>query len=153
MNRLVIFGVAAAIVAGDAAAQQVKPDLQIRMRKAAYDVMDYALEVLDNMVEGKRPYAKDEAVRNAELVARVAHLPKNFFGEGSDSNAGETRAKPEIWTHRADFDAKMDKMIQETGKLPAAAASGDVATLRKAVEAAGDACKACHDDYRAKRRR
>ena len=152
MKKHFVLAATAVMVIGGATAQQMKPDRQIKMRKSAYNVMDYALEVLDNMAEGKRPYSKDEAVRNAELVARAATLPKNFFGEGSDGKAGETRAKPEIWTHRADFDAKMDKMIQETGKLPAAAASGDVATLGKAVEAAGDACKACHDDYRAKRR-
>ena len=152
MKRFLTLAAAAAMAAGGASAQQMKPETQLKMRKAAYDVMAYAFEALDNMAEGKRPYAKDEAVRNAEIVARVAQLPKNFFGEGTDSKAGETRAKPEIWTHRADFDKKMSQMIEETGKLPAAAASGDVATLRSAVHAADDACKACHDEYRTKRR-
>ena len=151
MKRLFILAAAAAMAAGGVSAQQMKPETQIRMRKAAYDVMDYALEALDKMADGKLPYSKDEAVRNAEIVARVSQLPQNFFGEGADSKAGETRAKPEIWTHRADFDRKMKNMIEETAKLPAAA-SGDIATLRKSVDASGDACKACHDDYRAKRR-
>jgi len=152
MKRLFILAAAAAMAAGAASAQQMKPETQQKMRKAAYDVMAYAFEALDNMAEGKRPYAKDEAVRDAEIVARVAQLPRNFFGEGTDSKAGETRAKPEIWANRADFDKKMSNMIEETGKLPAAAASGDMAALRKAVQAADDACKACHDEYRAKRR-
>ena len=152
MKRLFILAAAAAMAIGGASAQQMKPEIQQKMRKAAYDVMAYAFESLDNMAEGKRPYAKDEAVRNAEIVARVATLPKNFFGEGTDSKAGETRAKPEIWTNRADFDKKMNHMIEETGKLPAAASSGDVAALKNAVQAADDACKACHDEYRTKRR-
>ena len=152
MKKLPSLAVVAVMAAGGASAQQMKPETQLKMRKAAYDVMAYAFEALDNMAEGKRPYTKDEAVRNAEIVARVAQLPKNFFGEGTDSKAGETRAKPEIWTNRADFDKKMGNMIEETGKLPAAAASGDMGALKKAVQAADDACKACHDDYRVKRR-
>ena len=95
--------------------------------------------------------SKEEAVRYADLLAQVATVPKAMFGEGTDK-VGETRAKPEIWTKRADFDEKMNKMIEETGKLPSAAASGDVAALRKAVQAADDACKACHDEYRTKQR-
>jgi len=150
MKRLCILAVAAAMATG-AAAQQVKPENQLKLRKSAYSVMGYAFGSLADMAEGKRPYAKDEAVKDAELVARLATLPKNFFGEGTDK-VGETRAKPEIWAKRADFDSKMNKMIEETGKLPAAAASGDMGALRKAVQAADDACTACHDEYRTKRR-
>jgi cytochrome c556 len=44
----------------------------------------------------------------------------------------------------------MDKMVAEAQKLPAAVSSGDMATLKKQVTEAGAACKACHDDFRAK---
>jgi len=43
----------------------------------------------------------------------------------------------------------MDKMVDEAKKLPQAART-DLASLKKAVEATGDACGACHDDYRRK---
>ena len=70
-----------------------------------------------------------------------------LFGEGTDK--GTTKARPEIWQKRSDFDAKMEKMIGETRKLPQAART-DLAALKAAVGDAGKACKACHDDYRAK---
>ena len=144
---------AAALVAAVfcADAQQVKPEDQLKLRKAAYVLMNYSLDGLDAMAEGKKPYSKDEAIRDAELLARLANMPKGFFGEGTDK-VGETRAKPEIWTSRADFDAKMDKMVQETARLAQTARSGDASALKKAVGDVGAACKACHDDYRAKRR-
>ncbi|HUL95129.1 MAG TPA: cytochrome c [Usitatibacter sp.] len=151
MNKrnIAIAALAAAISTG-AMAQTPKPEDQIRLRKAAYDLMSYGFASIDAMNEGKKPYSRDEAVRSAELMVQMSTLPRLFFGEGTDK--GETRAKPEIWTHRADFDAKMDKMISEVGKVAAAARSGDPAALRSAADAAGDACKACHDDYRQKRR-
>ena len=43
----------------------------------------------------------------------------------------------------------MDKMVAEAKKLPQAARA-DQASLKKAVDATGDACGACHDDYRKK---
>jgi len=133
-----------------AQAQQLKPEDQLKLRKAAYSLMDHSLGNLDAMADGKRPYLKDDAIRYADLLAQLSTVPKGFFGEGSDK--GETRAKPEVWTKRADFDAKMDKMVSETAKLPQVARNGDAAALKKALHDVDAACKACHDDYRVKRR-
>ena len=136
-----------AATAPSAFAQQVKPENQIKLRKSAYALMNHNFGSLAAMAEGKKPYNKDEAARNADMIAMLSDVPKGFFGEGTDK--GETKAKPEIWQKRADFDAKMDKMITEAKKLPQAART-DLAAVNKAVGDVGDACKACHDDYRAK---
>jgi cytochrome c556 len=125
---------------------QVKPEDQIKLRKSAYALMGNNFGSLAAMAQGKKPFDRDLAARNARLVATLADVPREHFGPGSDK--GDTKAKPEIWSNRADFDAKMDKMIAETKRLPDAAA--DLATLKKAVGDVGGACKACHDDYRAK---
>jgi len=132
-------------------AQQPKPEDQLKLRKAAYSMMGYSFAQLDLMADGKRPFVKDDVVRYADLLANLSLVPKGFFGEGTDK-VGETRAKPEIWANRADFDAKMDKMNAEAAKLPQVARGGDLAALRKQVEETGGACKACHDDYRKKLR-
>ena len=132
---------------------QVKPEDQIKLRKAAYSLMGYTFGGLDAMANGKRPFNKEEAARQAELLAHLARIPKGFFGEGTGPGAIETRAKPEIWTNRADFDAKMDKMVTATANLAQAANSAaDAGGLKKAVSDADSACAACHDDYRVKRR-
>lgn len=129
-----------------AAAQQAKPEDIIKQRRAGYAILGYNFGSLAAMAQDKKPYNRDEAQRNAQLAAAIADYPKGFFAEGTDK--GETKAKPEIWQKRADFDSKMDKMIAEARKLPQAA--GDPAALKKAVADTGAACKACHDDYRAK---
>ena len=129
-----------------ALAQPLKPEKEIQLRQSAYALMGYNFASLGAMAQDKKPYDKAEATRAANLAAAVADYPRLFFGEGTDK--GETKAKPEIWQKRSDFDAKMDKMVTAVKALPAAA--GDPATLKKAVADAGNACKACHDDYRAK---
>jgi cytochrome c556 len=149
-NKSILAVMAATLAMAAAEAQTPKPEDQLKLRKAAYSLMNYSLGTLDAMTAGKRPFNKEEALRNADLLAQLATIPKGFFGEGSDK--GETRAKPEVWTNRADFDAKMDKMIQETGKLAQVAKTGDAAAIKKAVHDVDEACAACHEEYRTKRR-
>ena len=131
-----------------ASAQPLKPEKEIQLRQSAYALMGYNFANLGAMAQDKKPYNKDEAARNADFVAMLAEVPRGFFGEGTE-HGRDTKAKPEIWQKRSDFDAKMNKMIEETKKLPQAART-DLAALKKAVGDAGAACKACHDDYRAK---
>ena len=141
---------AAVILAATAVAvqaQQVKPENQVKYRRAAYTLMNLNLGSLAAMVEDKKPYNQDEATRNADFVAMLSTVPRNYFGEGTDK---DTKAKPEIWTHRADFDAKMDKMVGEAQKLPAVVRGGDLAAIEKQVGDLGRACKACHEEYRLK---
>jgi cytochrome c556 len=130
------------------AQQAMKPEDQIKFRRAAMAMVGYNFGSLSAMAEGKKPFDKEEAQRNAELLARLVALPNRFFGEGTDLE-GKTKAKPEIWTHRADFDKKMEALGTEAAKLPAVAGADDDA-FKKQVSATGKACKSCHDDYRAK---
>jgi cytochrome c556 len=147
MKKLVIAAIAMLVAAVPALSQQVKPENQIKYRRAAYQLMNLNFGSLDAMAENKKPFNKDEAARNAEFVALLATVPKGFFGEGTDK---DTRAKPEIWKNRADFDSKMDKMVSEAQKLPAVVRAGDMAAFKKQVHDLGEACKSCHDEYRAK---
>lgn len=129
------------------AAQQMKAEDQIKFRKAAYQLMNLNFQSLNAMATDKKPFGKEEAARNAQFVALLSTVPKGFFGEGTDK---DTKAKPEIWANRADFDAKMEKMMGEAAKVPAAVQSGDTPAFKKQMADLGGACKACHDDYRAK---
>jgi len=148
MKKSITFAAIAIAAAIPAVAQQMKPENQVKFRRAAYQLMNLNFDSLEAMAENKKPFNKDEAARNAEFVALLSTVPKGFFGEGTDK---DTRAKPEIWKNRADFDAKMDKMIHEAGKLPAVVKAGDMEAFRKQVDDTAQACKACHDEYRAKR--
>jgi len=141
---------AAVILAATAVAvqaQQVKLEDQVKYRRAAYTLMSLNFGSLAAMAQDKKPFNRDEAIRNADFVAMLSTVPRLYFGEGTDK---DTKAKPEIWANRADFDAKMDKMVGEAQKLPAVVRAGDMAAFKKQVGDVGAACKACHDEYRLK---
>jgi len=149
MKKSAIAALVVATVALPALSQQMKAENQVKYRRAAYQLMNLNFGSLDAMAENKKPFNKDEAARNAEFVALLATVPKGFFGEGTDK---DTRAKPEIWKNRPDFDAKMDKMVSEAQKLPAVVRAGDMGAFKKQVHDVNEACKACHDEYRVKQR-
>jgi cytochrome c556 len=146
-KQVIAVACAAALAAGGTALAQQKPEDAIKYRQSALFIVGQNFGPLAAMAQGKIPYDKDAAIRYAEVAAFVMKLPWNSFGPGTDTG-GNTKAKPGIWQNLDDFQAKRDKMLAEIEKLPAAA--GDLDSLKAQVGATGKACKACHDEYRAK---
>jgi cytochrome c556 len=64
-------------------------------------------------------------------------------GTGRDA-VPKTRAKPEIWTQRADFEAALTKMIAKTDAIGAAAKSGNLDAVKAQWLKVAEACGACH---------
>jgi cytochrome c556 len=129
-----------------AAAQFAKPEDAIKYRKAAFTVMAAHFGRVAAMANGRIPFDAKAAASNAEIANMMAPLPYAGFVEGSDK--GDTKAKPEIWSERAKFDASATKMQEEMAKLNAAAKTGDIGAIKTAVGGVGQACKGCHDTYR-----
>ena len=148
MKTLLVALVAAlsALASLPASAQFQKPEDAIKYRKAAFTVMGAHFGRIGAMASGRAPFDAAAAAANADIVSTMSRLPYAGFIEGTAS--GETRAKPEIWTERAKFDAAANKMQEEVGKLNLAAKSGNLDQIKVAFGAAGQSCKACHDNYR-----
>ena len=84
MKGIAIAAVFVAATAITRQAQQAKPEDQLKLRKAAYTLMNLNFGSLDAMAADKKPFNKEEAARNADFVAMLATVPKGFFGEGTD---------------------------------------------------------------------
>ena len=82
---------------------------------------------------------------HANALADLAGIVPSVFPEGS--GGGDTEALPEIWTQPEDFANRLETFKQAASALKAAAASGD--GVGSAVQNVGQACKGCHDNYRA----
>jgi cytochrome c556 len=147
MTRLVL--AAAALIgfatALPAAAQFQKPEDAIKYRQSAMFVMANHFGRIGAMVQGKVPFDAGAAAANAEIVATLSKLPFAGFIEGTQ--AGNTKAKPSVWTDRAKFDAGATKMQEAAAKLSVAAKSGNLDQIKAAFGPTAQACKACHDDY------
>lgn len=136
----------AVTVSVPAMAQFQKPEDAVKYRKAAFTVMGAHFSRVGAMANGRVPFDAAVAAENAALAETMSKLPWAGFAPGTDK--GDTRAKPEIWSEQAKFNAGADKMQAELVKLSAAAKTGNLDAVKTAFGAAGQTCKACHDAYR-----
>jgi len=60
-----------------------------------------------------------------------------------------SKLKEEMWANRADFDAKLKDLEERSAALAAVARGGDFEKTKAAFFDTANACKACHEKYRA----
>ena len=84
---------------------------------------------------------------NAETIAiNAQHIPA-LFPEGSTSD--KSRAKPEIWQKRSEFEATAKTLQAKAEELRDAARAKDQGKAEAALKAMGSqGCGACHDAFR-----
>ena len=102
------------------------------------------MQAIVDIIQGKVPHAAHMAT-HANALADLADIAATLFPEGS---AGGD-ALPAIWEDADDFAAKLAAFKDAAVDFKTAAGSGDGARIGGALQQLGQACKGCHDDYRA----
>jgi len=82
----------------------------------------------------------------ARGIARWARALPTLFPD-STRGVTPTRARPEIWDNRADFEAKAAAYAEAASRLAAVAESGDRAAFAAQFDVTRAACQACHERY------
>jgi cytochrome c556 len=121
----------------------------IATRKALMKENDQNAVIVVRMMRGMAPFdaAKVDAAF-AQWADTAQKLP-GLFPDNSKTGQ-KTRASSKIWVTKADFDAKaaaFGKVVAENREKAKASLDG----LRAAIPAVGNACDACHKDYRLSR--
>jgi cytochrome c556 len=86
---------------------------------------------------------------NADKIVAMSKAASNWFPAGTGPDVGKTRAKPEIWQTPDDFAAKLRDLQAAASAFDTAAHGTDLAAINARFGELGQACKACHDKYRA----
>jgi cytochrome c556 len=141
----------AASVAGDGTAAEGAgppegpgPAELVAARQAAFHLSGAAMGRMKAAVEaGEDPKGYAYMARG---VARWAKALPTLFPEATRPIA-PTRARPEIWADKPDFEAKAAAYAEAAAALAAAAASGDKAAFAARHAATAATCEACHDLY------
>ena len=139
-----------AVAAGGAHAQgqPSKGEQALKYRKAVYQAIAWNFGPMSQMAQGKIPYDAKEFELRAGRVAALAPMLSESYSAESRTVTG-SKAKPELWANRADFDAKMNDLVERSATLAAVAKPGDAAKSKQAFLDTAATCKACHDKYKA----
>ena len=141
--------IAAGLLATSPVLGAPKPEDAIHYRQSLYTVIGWNFGPLAEMVKGKLPFDIAQFTIRADRIAALAPQLLEGFPPGSDTGA-KTGAKPGIWKNRADFEAKMQDLVNASKALSEAAHGGDEARMKEQFKATAGTCKACHDSYRSR---
>jgi len=99
-------------------------------------------------------YNKEDVVKAANAIQAIANAGMGaLYVPGSDKGTGwePTRAKPAIFTDKEKVGKLAMAFNKEANEMAKIAATGDAAAVGAQLGKLGDTCKACHDDYKAKK--
>lgn len=128
--------------------QPTKGEQALKYRKAVYQAIAWNFAPMGAMSQGKAPFDAAEFALRAGRVAALTPMLAESYSPESQGVAG-SKAKAELWTNRADFDGKMKDLVDRSATLAKVAAVGDEARTKAAFVDTANACKACHDRFRA----
>jgi cytochrome c556 len=149
MRHLILSAIAVAGLVATAGAQTGGAQGMIRERQANYKQIGGAVRTISEQLRAGEP-SLDAIRQAAALIADRSVRVSSWFPAGTGSEAGlPTRALPVIWSDPADFRAKAVNFVVAARNLNTAAQGGDLAAVRAAFPALGNACRDCHDTYRA----
>ncbi|MDR2924409.1 MAG: cytochrome c [Azoarcus sp.] len=133
------------------ASAQVKPEDQIKYRKAAYSFASWNMGKIKTNLEGTYNAAQVKAAANA--IAAVANSGLGaLFGPGTEKAIGEqkTAVKPEMFKQGEKVAKLAGDYAAASNELVKAADTGDAAAVKAAFGKVGASCKACHDDFKSR---
>jgi cytochrome c556 len=122
----------------------------IAVRKAIYTLVGANFKPIGDVLKGTGTADSAELAKSATRVAYLSGLAQEAFPDISSS--GDTKAKPEIWTNRVDFDKRLKDFQTHAQALSQVAANEPSSSdaFKSAAGAVAQDCKGCHDNYRAK---
>lgn len=133
-------------------AQGIPPRAQTMPAQAAKDLAKEREDLMKSlwpryyraMSQALKGEGDPKAVNATEAIAQLKKFATMFPPGSGREAAPETRAKPEIWTKRAEFDAAIDALVKETAGFGEAAKAGNADAMKAAWPKLAEACGGCH---------
>jgi len=128
---------------------QQEAEKAVKTRQGLFEVQGFAFGPVGAMLKDA-PFDAGLVQKEAARVAMTAAMIPEVFQLDTRQYQMPTKARESIWVQKSEFDKKAGELRSAAEKLESTAKAGDRTATLNAVSAVGQACKACHDDYRAK---
>lgn len=148
MKRGYRAALAAGLGAAIAAPLLAAPADVVKSRIASYRELGAAYKNVNDALRGPTPPAVILQLSSREIMS-AARLQSGWFPAGTGPQPGvKTRAKAEIWTRPAQFQAAQAAFLARATAFDRAVKAGNIAAIRTEARALGGSCKGCHDQFR-----
>jgi cytochrome c556 len=142
--------VLAAVTAASAFAFSMSPADAVKSRQAQFRELGTASKNLHDELQSTSPFWFVLKSSTSEILSHALSMHDWFPPDSGPAPGLKTAAKPEIWLHPQEFKARQDALISQAQLLAAAADAKDLPAVKQHFQAVGQACGACHTEFRAK---
>ena len=155
-RRRAIFALAALSIGGAVVAQAQNAPGAGRQaaeeRRAVFKLLGANFKPLGALLKGDAQYDAAEVKKRISRVAFLSAITPEVFSDISNLGEPDSKAKPEVWTKRSDFDGKLKEFRDHVATLVAVndkeQAFSD--SFKTALTTVAQDCKGCHDDFKLK---
>lgn len=146
------FALAANAQTAPAAGSVAAARQSVDVRKAVFTLIGSNCRVLADVLKGNVAYDAADVQKRAARIAFLAPLLGEAFPEASNLGEPDSKAKPDIWANRADFDKKLQDLQAHSAALVQVAAveTSNTDAYKTAFSALAQDCKGCHETYKVK---
>lgn len=117
---------------------------EIAYRQAVMEVVGGHMKSIGSILRGK--VHMEDLKFHTDGMRGVSAIVPNVFPAGSGE--GKTESLPAIWEKPVEFKAAMDKYVKAANDLADVVDASDMKNLGASVQALGQSCKGCHEDFR-----
>lgn len=135
--------VASLLGTGGASAQNAAASVKERQDAMKSYFPNY-LRGFSQVARGESTDISTIPAKASEAAADFRKIPSLFPAGTGREAAPETRAKPEVWSNRAEFEARANRLAAEADKLSEVAKGGNLDAVKAQIAAVGQACGTCH---------
>jgi cytochrome c556 len=145
ISALALGGSLLLLAGGTVAWTQSSPAQMVEQRRELMDSLwPSYYRHMAQVVRGQSSDVAGVATKASEASEALKKLALLFPAGTGRETVQKTRAKPETWTQRAEFEAALTKMVAETDAIGAAARSGNLDAVKAQWLKVAEACGACH---------
>ncbi|MDR9427378.1 MAG: cytochrome c [Salibaculum sp.] len=120
----------------------------MKARQAHMQLYAHNIGLLGNMARDQIDYDAEAASAAASNIAALSQLDQSrYWPEGSDNSVDGSKALPALWDNLDDVMSKSEDLVMAAAAMEEAAGQG-LGALKGAMGGLGEACGACHEDYR-----
>ncbi len=145
---------ALALSVGVAAQAQVTAEDMVKFRQSGYTFMSWNMgKIKAQAVDGTVPYNQEQVAAAANVIAAIANSGMGaLYSPATLGETGwkETRLLPAFFEEQDKVREVAVNFVQQANALQEIAAMGDQAEIAAQFDTLSQACRACHDDFRAK---
>ena len=120
----------------------------VHYRQDIMGVIGWNFAPMGAMVKNKTTWDPAAFAMRAERLQFLSTQVLEGFPNASTGGV-ETDAKADIWNNFDDFKSKLSDLIAEAKTLNETAKTGDETKMKDQFKKTAEACKACHEKYKA----